>query len=83
MTEAVRPRSEHVVTVDVDAKPYTSPKHTTVAAVLQLAGLDPNQRELVKVNGRHQTPYPDPTAELTLHDGEQFITVSIGPTPVS
>jgi hypothetical protein len=51
--------------------------------VLVEAGLDPAQRQLVKVKGKQQTPYPDPDVELKVHEGEQFITLSTGGTPVS
>jgi hypothetical protein len=71
------------VTVFVDDDPVLTPKNTTPRAVIVEAGLDPAQRQLVKVKGKHQTPYPDPDVELKVHEGEQFITVSTGGTPVS
>jgi len=73
----------HEVTVLVDRKPVHSPRHTTAGALLRASGADPTRRELVRVQGRHQTPYPNPDAELDLHEDETFITVSKGPTPVS
>lgn len=83
MTSVTEPLRHHDVIVLVDRQRVESPEHTTVGALLQAAGLDPAQRELVQVHGRHQTPYPDPSTALDLHEGEQFITVSVGPTPVS
>ena len=74
---------EKKVTVFVDDDPVLTPKNTTPREVLVEAGLDPAQRQLVKVKGKHQTPYPDPNVELKVHEGEQFITVSTGGTPVS
>jgi hypothetical protein len=83
MSSLAEPLRHHEVTVFIDRKRVGSPKHTTVGVLLHTAGLDPARRELVEVRGRHQTPYPDPGTELELHEGEHFITVSIGPTPVS
>ncbi|HEY3713193.1 MAG TPA: hypothetical protein VGL39_01600 [Jatrophihabitantaceae bacterium] len=83
MTSVAESLRHHDVTVLIDRKRVESPKHTTVGALLHAAGLDPTRRELVKIQGRHQTPCPDPATELELHEDEQFITVSVGPTPVS
>lgn len=76
-------KHEKEVTVMVDDDPVRTPKDTSPREVLVAAGLDPTQRQLVKVQGKHQTPYPDPDVELKVHEGEQFITVSTGGTPVS
>jgi hypothetical protein len=76
-------KPERKVTVIVDDDPVRAPKNTTPREVLVLAGLEPTQRQLVKIQGKHQTQYPDPDVELKVHEGEQFITVSTGGTPVS
>lgn len=76
-------KPEKTVSVFVDDDPVLTPKDTTPREVLVEAGLDPDQRQLVKVKGKQQTPYPDPDVELKVHEGEQFITVSTGGTPVS
>jgi hypothetical protein len=76
-------RPEKDVTVQVDNTDVQSPRDTTVEALLQAAGLDPAKRELVLVQGKKTTPFKDPNAELKLHPNEQFITLAIGPTPVS
>lgn len=76
-------KPDEEVSVFVDDDPVLTPKNTTPRDVLVAAGLDPAQRQLVKVKGKHQTPYPDPNVELKVHEGEQFITVSTGGTPVS
>lgn len=76
-------KPEKKVTVIVDDDPVVTPKDTTPRELLVTAGLDPAQRQLVKVQGKHQTPYPDPDVELKVHEGEQFITVSTSGTPVS
>lgn len=76
-------KPEKAVTVIVDDDPVQTPKVTTPRDVLIAAGLEPSQRQLVQVKGKRQTPYPDPDVELKVHQGEQFITVSTGSTPVS
>jgi hypothetical protein len=72
-----------LVLVTVDGKPVRSPRETTSGGLLRAADLDPATRELVRVEGRSQHPYPDPAERIELHEDEVFITVSIGPTPVS
>jgi hypothetical protein len=74
---------EQLVSVTVDGEPVTSPRETTPGALLRAAGLDPAKRELVRVEGKSQHPFPDPNQRIELHEGEVFITVSTGPTPVS
>lgn len=73
-----------LVTVAVDLNDHVEvPRKTTPRAVLVAAGLDPETRQLVRVQGRSQTPYPDVDASIEVHKGEVFVTVSLGPTPVS
>ena len=72
-----------LVTVAVDGEQVTSPRETTAGGLLRAAGLDPSTRDLVRIEGRTQHPYPDPGQRIELHEGETFITVSTGPTPVS
>lgn len=78
-----RPHPDQDVTVEVDNQPVTSPRDTTVGALLHAAHLDPATRELVLVQGKHTTEYPDATTPLKLHPNERFITIATGPTPVS
>jgi hypothetical protein len=75
-------RHERDVTVKIDGQPVTSPRKTTAGELLERDGLDPARRQLVKVEGRNTNKYA-PGDELTLHPGEEFITVAVGPTPVS
>lgn len=75
----------HPVTFSVDGEAVTSEKRVlTPVQIMDLAGVDPSNHYLVRVEGRHQDSYQDrPNEELTVHDGETFVTVSTGPTPVS
>ena len=71
------------VTVFVGDTKIESPKKTTPRALLTAAGLDPDERVLVRVKGKHQEPFEDPDVKITVHEDERFITVSTGNTPVS
>ena len=75
----------HAIDVYVDGEKLETRQHElTARQILELAGLDPDTHYLVKIQGRHQIPYKeDPNAEIRLHDGIEFISVSTGPTPVS
>lgn len=83
MDTASTPEATRLVVVTVDGEQVTSPRETTAGELLRAAGLDPANRELVRVEGKSQHPYPDPKQRIELHEGETFITVSTGPTPVS
>ena len=61
----------------------STPKDTTPRALLLAAGLDPSKRQLVRVKGKHQEPFTNVDQPIKVHEGEQFITVSTGGTPVS
>lgn len=79
----MKDKPERTITIEVDETPIVTPKETTPRAVLVAAGKDPAARQLVRVKGKHQEPYPDPDQQLKVHEGEQFITISTGNTPVS
>jgi len=73
------------VTIVLDKKPLAGvPEHTTPDAILGLGGIDPATHYLVRVEGRHQESFKDKgTEQITVHEGETFVSVSTGPTPVS
>lgn len=73
------------VTIVLDRKQLTGvPEHTTPDAILGLGGIDPATHYLVRVEGRHQESFQGKGAEpITVHEGETFVSVSCGPTPVS
>ncbi len=49
MTSVAEPLQHSEVSVLIDRTRVESPRHTTVGALLHAAGLEPAQRELVKV----------------------------------
>lgn len=85
VTEHPERKPPHVVEILVDGEKIDTREHElTARQVLELAGIDPETHYLVKIQGRHQIPYKeDPNAEIHLHEGIEFISVSTGPTPVS
>lgn len=64
---------------------YADQKRQTPRQIVQEAGLDPDQRYLIKLekDGK-QVSYKDTmTTPIELKDGDEFITASTGPTPLS
>jgi hypothetical protein len=76
---------DHPVEITIDGDPYSAPEHReTVTQVLGLAGKNPQEFELIELKGkREREPLPDPNTVVELHKGSAFITVPLGPTPVS
>ena len=75
----------HEIHFEVDGEPLeTTEKILTPTQILGLAGVDAANHYLVQIEGRHQTSYQDkPNEEIHMHEGQKFITVATGPTPVS
>jgi len=73
------------VTVVVDEEPVSGvPLHTTPNEILRLAGIDPAQHYLVRVNGRHRESFKDEgDKDITVHEREKFVSVFTGSTPTS
>jgi hypothetical protein len=52
--------------------------------ILRDAGIDPANHYLVRLEGHHQFSFQDKGNEpIHVHNHEQFISLSIGPTPLS
>lgn len=73
------------IEISVDGRPLTlEDAEATPNEILGLAGLDPTANYLVRVEGRHQFSFEGRGDEpIHVHPGEKFVSVSIGPTPVS
>lgn len=71
--------------ITVDGKPVTlSDPETTPNQILTLVGLDSATHYLVRIEGRSQHSFEGKGNEtIHVHPGEKFVSVSIGPTPVS
>jgi hypothetical protein len=63
----------------------TSDKRLTPRQILVSAGLNPEQRYLIELlEGGRQLSYKDAMdTPIRMRDGQEFVTASVGPTPVS
>lgn len=67
----------------VDGEPQTTTEHElTAAKILSDAGLDPTQRYLIELKGKHQERLAN-DAVVHMHEHMKFVTAFIGPVPVS
>jgi hypothetical protein len=87
-TPAAVPDEQHTgpVTVVIDTKDILAPSHTqTARELLALVGKTVESDYLVHLKGkRDRVSYQDdPDKPIHLHKDMKFITVSLGPTPVS
>lgn len=57
--------------------------HLTVREILSNAKVDPQDHYLVELHGHEQIEHKDLSTVVHLRQGEKFITVYHGPTPVS
>jgi Multiubiquitin len=75
----------HLVEITIDGDEYSvADRSETVTEILGLAGKDPQAFELIELIGkRDRNPLPDPNQTVHLHPGSAFITVPVGPMPVS
>ncbi len=70
------PQHPETITVTVDGRSLSSPRHTTAAALLRLAGLDPNGYDLALVRPGHAQPKRfDDDEPVELHEGDLFVSV--------
>lgn len=75
----------HVIhyTVDGEAQETTS-RELTPRQIITNAGLNPEERYLVEVKGRHQESFQNRMDEpIHMHEDQKFVTVFTGPVPVS
>lgn len=74
----------HVTTFFVDTETLTTTeKSLSVKEILEKAELDPATHYLIELRGDHQIDHKDLTEEVKIHEGEKFISVFTGETPVS
>jgi hypothetical protein len=70
-------------TVD-ERRVSTTEKDLTANEILALASLDPAKSYLVRLEGKHQISYKDRgTESIKVHPHQEFLSVGIGPTPLS
>jgi hypothetical protein len=77
---------ERTVQITIDGERITAPSHEqTARQLLALVGKNATEDYLVLIKGkRERESFKDhPDTEIHLHHDMKFITVSLGPTPVS
>jgi hypothetical protein len=68
----------------VDAEPQQTDKtRMTAAEILGKAGLNPEEYYLVKEEPTRDSYRGQPNETILMHEGEVFISIHFGPTPVS
>ena len=77
--------SERTVHFEVDDEVCSTRQHDlTPVEIMRLGGVDPENHYLVRVEGHHQHSYKDdPNTPTHIPQNAKFITLMIGPTPVS
>lgn len=76
----------HVIHFTLDGEPCTTdrPKMTPNDILYEFGHLDPQKYYLVQIEGNHKESYLDKGTEpIHVHEHAKFISVRIGPTPVS
>jgi hypothetical protein len=75
----------HVIHFKVDGSHLTiGAPDSTPNEILRLASIDPTTHYLVRINGRKRESFQDKgDLGIKVHQGDVFISVSVGPTPVS
>ena len=77
---------QHEVEITIDGVTHElTDDDATARELIVLAGKDPGAFYLVQIIGKKEriSYKDDPDAEIELHEHAKFITVSIGPVPVS
>ena len=84
-TETTTTAGPHVINYTVDGEPQQSTERKlTPRQIITKAGLNPEERYLVEIQGKHQVSYKDKMDEpISLHENQKFVTVFIGPVPVA
>jgi hypothetical protein len=80
------PPAKHQFDFVIDEESYETAEHQLTPSQLlsEFAHLDPAAYYLVELRGQQQVSYQNQAdAPIHMHEHAKFITVSLGPTPVS
>lgn len=85
MSTNMETAAAHVIHYTVDGEAQeTTERELTPRQIIINAGLNPDERYLVKIDGRHQVSYKDNMNDpIRIHEKEKFVTVFTGPVPVA
>jgi hypothetical protein len=75
----------HTITYLVDDEEQTTTEHQlTPTQILTNAGIDPATHYLVQIEGNHKVSYENkPNEIIHMHEKMKFISIAVGPMPVS
>jgi hypothetical protein len=75
----------HVIHYTVGDEPQTTTERVlTPREIMTKAGIKPEENYLVEIKGRERKSYKDqPDEPIHMHEGQKFVTVFVGPVPVS
>jgi hypothetical protein len=76
---------DHLIHFEVDGEELTTTEPVlTPVQIMEIAGIDPANHYISEIRGHEQISYKDrPNAEIPMHNGIKFVSVSTGPTPTS
>lgn len=77
--------ADHVIHYKVNDDDQQTTEHVlTPRQIMSKAGIDPDQNYLVEIIGSTRKSFKDsPEKEIHMHENQRFITVFVGPVPVS
>ncbi|MGC2224888.1 MAG: hypothetical protein WA624_22265 [Methylocella sp.] len=77
--------AQHVIHYKVDDEDQETTEHVlTPRQIMSKAGIDPDQHYLEEIIGGTRKSFKDsPEAQIHMHEHQRFITVYVGPVPVS
>lgn len=83
--KALKGDHQHVIHYTVGDEPQTTTeKELAPTQIMANAGMNPDENYLVEIRGRQRVSYKDkPNDPIHMHEGQQFVTVFVGPVPVS
>jgi len=76
---------EHVIHYKVgDEEQETTERTLTPSQIMSKAGINPDENYLVEIVGRERVSFKDkPNDPIEMRNGMKFVTVFVGPVPVS
>lgn len=77
--------ADHVIHYKVNDEDQETIEHVlTPRQIMSKAGIDPDQNYLEEIIGGTRKSFKDsPDAQIHIHEHQRFITVYVGPVPVS
>lgn len=81
--ESVEEKRAHVIHYFVDRIEESAKRSLTVGEILKKAGFNPAEYYLLQIRGKEEIPHKDAEKVIELHEGEHFVAIFTGATPLS